>query len=333
MRDAPVTELRRRVGERVDQGAPAGEVGLLVARLAAVAGSSLVALVFFGSRKSGARTDPWSAYDFFVVVEAHRPFFEALRAARLCGRSPGLMTAVSSSLPPSQVSIRLPGHGPLPLRAKCAVLTMEQLTRETGRRRRDHFCVARLFQPTQLMHARDSQARELVLDAIEDAHRATFAWARPGLARVFDAESYTRRLLQLSMGSEIRPETGDRATQLWEAQRDYHRAVYPALLDELAQRGELRRVEGGFELARPVTRLERLRTWVYFRRSLVRATLRWAKHVVTFEDWLDYLVHKVERHREGEPPLELNARERRFPLIFLWPRLLRFLRDRRRAAR
>ena len=331
MRDTP-TELRRRIGERVDQGALAGQVGLLVARLTAAAGPSLVALVFFGSRTSGARTDPWSADDLFVVVPAHRPFFEALQAADLCRRSPALMTAASSVLPPSQVSVRLEGHGPLPLRAKCAVLTADQLTRETGPRRRDHFCVARLFQPTQVMQSRDAQASELVLDAIENAHRATFEWARPALAGVFDAESYTRRLLQLSMGSEIRPETGDRAAQLWEAQRDYHRAVYPALLDELADRGELRRVEGGFELARPVTRLERLRTWVYFRRSLVRATLRWAKHVVTFEDWLDYLVHKVERHREG-PPLELSAREHRFPLIFLWPRLLRFLREKRRGAR
>lgn len=332
MLDVPATELGRRIGERVREVFPDAELGLLVARLAAAAGPDLVALVFFGSRKSGARTDPWSAYDLFVVVEAHRPFFEALQAAGLCRRSPALMAAVSSVLPPSQVSVCLEGQGPLPLRAKCSVLTLGQLRRETGPQRRDHFCVARLFQPTQLMQSRDARASELVLDAIENAHRATFEWARPGLAGVFDAESYTRRLLQLSMGSEIRPETGDRAAQLWDAQREYHRAVYPALLDELADRGQLRRVAGGFELAHPATRLERLRGWAYFRWSLLRATLRWAKHVVTFEDWLDYLVHKVERHREG-PPLELSARERRHPLVFLWPRLLRFLREKRRAAR
>ncbi len=330
MRAVP-TELGRRLEAQVEQPLE-GEVALLVERLRAAAGSGLAAVVFFGSRRSGAATNPWSAYDLFVVVDAHRPFFEALRAAGLCGRPPGLMAAVSSLLPPSQVSIRIERDGPFPLRAKAAVLTLHQLVRETGPGRHDHFCVARLFQPTQLLHARDEPAHAAVLAALENAHRATYRWSRPGLPPAFDAEGYTRRLLQLSMGSEIRPETGDRAGQLWEAQRDYHREVYPALLDELAQRGELVRTPAGLALARPVGRLERLRNWLYFRRSLARATLRWAKHVVTFEGWFEYIVHKVERHRPG-PPLELSARERRYPLIFLWPRLLRFLRDKRRAAR
>lgn len=330
MRAAP-SELGRRLASQVEQPLE-GEVALLVERLRAAAGSGLAAVVFFGSRRSGAATNPWSAYDLFVVVDAHRPFFEALHAAGLCGRHPGLMAAVSSVLPPSQVSIRIERDEPFPLRAKAAVLTSHQLVRETGPGRHDHFCVARLFQPTQLLHVRDEAARAVVLAALEDAHRATYEWSRPGLPPSFDAEGYTRRLLQLSMGSEIRPETGDRAGQLWEAQRDYHREVYPALLDELAERGELLRTPGGFSLARPVGRLERLRNRLYFRRSLARATLRWAKHVVTFEGWFEYIVHKVERHRPG-PPQELSARERRYPLIFLWPRLVRFLRDKRRAAR
>ncbi len=331
MRASPSSELGRRLAAQVEQPVQ-GEVALLAERLRAAAGEVLASVVFFGSRRSGAATNPWSAYDLFVVVDAHRPFFTALRAAGLCGRRPGLMAAVGGVLPPSQVSIRLERDGLLPLRAKAAVLTSRQLARETGPGRHDHFCVARLFQPTQLLYARDEAARQAALLAIESAHRATYEWSRPGLPPAFEAEGYTRRLLQLSMGSEIRPETGDRAGQLWEVQREYHRQVYPALLEDLAERGELVQVPGGYALVRPAGRLERLRNRLYFRRSLARATLRWAKHVVTFEGWLEYIVQKVERHSDG-PPLELSARERRYPLIFLWPRLWRFLRDKRRAAR
>ena len=47
--------------------------------------------------------------------------------------------------------------------------------------------------------------------------------------------------------------------------------------------------------------------------------------MVTFEDWLEYIVRKAERHT-GKPIL-LTPSERRWPVIFLWPRLIRYLRD------
>jgi hypothetical protein len=84
----------------------------------------------------------------------------------------------------------------------------------------------------------------------------------------------------------------------------------------------------GWAVARPVRRLERLRRQLYFRRSIARATARWLKHVVTFEGWLDYILRKANRH-SGEP-VELTPRERRWPWIFLWGRLFRYLRDKDR---
>jgi hypothetical protein len=63
---------------------------------------------------------------------------------------------------------------------------------------------------------------------------------------------------------------------------------------------------------------------------MTRATLRWAKYVALYDDWLEYVVRKVER-RSGVA-LELTGRERRWPLVFLWPKLVRFLaRPRRRV--
>ncbi len=87
-----------------------------------------------------------------------------------------------------------------------------------------------------------------------------------------------------------------------------------------------RRLE--FTLVHPVGVGERLRLRAYFGRSLVRATVRWAKHIVTFEGWLDYILRKVRRHEGTE--VELSPRERRLPLLFLWPRLFRYLRHKNR---
>jgi hypothetical protein len=74
----------------------------------------------------------------------------------------------------------------------------------------------------------------------------------------------------------------------------------------------------------------RLRLEAYFRRTKARATARWLKHTVTFEGWLDYIVRKASRHT-GEP-IELSARERRWPLVFLWGRVFRYLRARNRKG-
>jgi hypothetical protein len=130
---------------------------------------------------------------------------------------------------------------------------------------------------------------------------------------------------------EVRPEPAGRADALWEAQRELQIPVFEALLHELAERGEAAPVPGragDFAPTRPVGRAERARLERYFRRSIVRATARWLKHVVTFEGWLDYIVRKASRHT-GEP-ISLTERERRWPWVFLWGRLLRYLRDKNR---
>jgi hypothetical protein len=62
---------------------------------------------------------------------------------------------------------------------------------------------------------------------------------------------------------------------------------------------------------------------LYFVQSKVRATSRWFKYMFTFEGWLDYIARKIER-RAGFK-VEVSERERRWPLIFLWPKMFRVL--------
>jgi hypothetical protein len=127
---------------------------------------------------------------------------------------------------------------------------------------------------------------------------------------------------------EVRPEPTGRADALWEAQRDEQVRVLAALLGELEGRGDLVAVAGRpgwYAAARPFGALARLERGLYFRRSIVRATSRWAKHVVSFEGWLEYIVRKASRHT-GQP-IVLTERERRWPWVFLWGRLVRYLRD------
>ena len=67
-----------------------------------------------------------------------------------------------------------------------------------------------------------------------------------------------------------------------------------------------------------------MRLRLYFIRSKIRVTARWAKHVVTFNDWLTYVKRKAER-RTGLT-IELTPAEERWPLILLWPKAIKVLR-------
>jgi hypothetical protein len=313
---------------------PEGDAALVEAtqELALASRGTLDGLVFFGSRRTGAvRANPWSAYDVFVIVHRYRPFYEAMRRAGLSGKGAGLLAVLSRWLPPTQYSIRFPD--PSSVHLKTSVIRTDTFHRETSPGRRDHFCIGRLFQPSRILYSRDRATRDALVDDLVSAHAETWGWSRPWLPPRFDADGYGRSALRVSMSWEVRPEPPGRADVLWEAQKGEQTPVFEALLSDLAERGEITAApdaEGLWSPADPSTRAETLRLKLYFRRSILRSTTRWLKHVLSFEGWLDYILRKVQRH--GGEPVELSERERRWPLIFLWPRVLRYLRARKREG-
>jgi hypothetical protein len=285
-------------------------------------------VLFFGSQRTQAKPDRFSAYDLFVVVDTYLSFYRALHAAGRVRRGPRLLAALNALLSPSQISLRLPDGRGGELHAKCSVVSVPDLARQTSPLRLDHFTIGRLFQPAEVLWARDEDAREALLDALASAATETFTWGRPALPPAFDAFVYLRTLLRVSMSREVRPEpTGRRADALHKAQWDEQACVYQALLEGLVREGDLRPDpdRGTYSLVRPVGLFERSRGGLYFLVSTVRATLRWFKYVVTFDDWLEYIRRKAERHT-GQT-IELSPRESAHPLLFLWPRVFRYLRD------
>ena len=152
------------------------------------------------------------------------------------------------------------------------------------------------------------------------------AWGAASVPAAFDAEQYFRALLERSFSGEIRPERGGRIDALFGAQREVVLRVYDALLQQLARERILAFDGKVYRVSKAVGALRAIRTGLYFRESKVRATARWAKYVVLYDDWLEYVVGKIAR-RSGVT-LELTARERRWPLIFLWPKAIQYLRSR-----
>ena len=318
------SSLHEAVAQRALSAGEDASLAAAVSRLCAAAGDTLDALVFFGSRRTGAaRADAWSAYDVFVVVSDYRSFYEAMARCGLSGKSPRPLAALSGWLPPTQYSIRFRAPD---VHLKTAVIRTDTFHRETSSARTDHFCIGRLFQPSRLLHPRDATRCAPFVDDLVSAHRLTWEWVRPFLPPRFDAATYGATALGVSMSWEVRPEPAGRALALWEAQRAEQAPVFEALLGELAARGEVARAADGtsWTPTRPVRFLEREGLKMYFRRSMARATVRWVKHMLSFEGWLDYIVRKASRHTGEE--IELSEREQRWPWLFAWGRVIRYLR-------
>jgi hypothetical protein len=149
----------------------------------------------------------------------------------------------------------------------------------------------------------------------------------PALDASFDVEAFGRAMLAVSYQTELRPEALDRPTTVFDAQRPELTPLLSDLMERWVRAGRLLPNRSGeFRLAVLPGPAARARWRRYLARSRRRSTLRWLKHVVTVDEWLAFLVRKVER-RTGTR-VELSRREQRWPLIFLWPRAIRVLRTR-----
>ena len=305
----------------------------LAARLAHEAGASVQGILMYGSHLLGAAPDRYSALDFVVVVGAYRPFYEELHDAGAIHRPARLMWAAARVLPPNVIAYTPDdGEGGI---AKCVVVSADDLERAVGPRAPDHFLKARLIQRVALVWQADDERGSWIQARLEDAYRGVLDWASPfmDVGDSFDAEGLGRKLLEICYRGEFRPEARNRAHTIFETQREHFRRVLPPVLEEAAEEGRLFRVPGGYRLAGACPAAEVRRWRWYFRRSKARVTARWFKHVITFDNWLPYILRKVER-RMGRK-VELTRIERLLPVPFLLPRavLLLFARPEREDPR
>lgn len=316
--------LLKRIGNGLD--APVSEeTRELAAYLAQAFGPATHSIVHYGSHAQGSHPGPGSAHDFFVIVDRYAEAYRSLHLSSHIQRTPGTATTLARVLPPNVLRVIAPLAGG-PMQAKCAVLTERDLERLCSPRAWDHFTQGRLFQQVQIAWTRDPESHDAVRAILVSARLNTWWWGRPYVPPTFGAEEYFRRLLETSFAAEIRPEGNERVAQLVAAQRPVIIPAYEAVLEHFVATRILVRDGKSYRAATEPTAGERLIIRAYFARSKARATARWSKHIALYDDWLGYIVEKIER-RTGQE-IELTEREKRWPLIFLWPRAIEFVRTR-----
>jgi hypothetical protein len=318
------SERRQGLARAVDESVTP-EARDLAAYLAWAFGDATLAVIHYGSRAQGRWTRSESAFDFFVIVTGYGAAYRALARTAGMHRSPRFATSLARVLAPNVISLRRTTDGGERI-AKIAVFSERDFRRETSQRARDHFTRGRLMQHVIIAWARNAAAHEIAVQGIVNARRTTFQWGRAFLPAEFDVKEFCTALLAQSLQGEIRPERTDHAANLVAAQRETLIPAYGDLLEQLAANGHLERRGSRYALASPVGAVERARIGVFFRLSKTRNFIRLFKHVALYEGWIDYIIEKV--HRSSGYRIDVTERERRWPLLFGWPKFIRYLRTR-----
>ncbi|HEX6010409.1 MAG TPA: hypothetical protein VFY87_01120 [Geminicoccaceae bacterium] len=263
-------------------------VQAVAAAARAAHGDAVSAVLFYGScRRDGYREG--MLVDLYVLVDA----YAAVHRSRLMRRLNWLM-------PPNVYYAEAPRAGAT-VRAKYALVSLDQFERRMRFSTSNPYFWARFAQPTGLVWARDARARAQVTGALAQAIATTERATRPLLGDGADALDLWTLALRESYRTELRVEKPHRARAIVEDDRERWRRVDAALA---AGEGE-RATE---------TRAQALRHW---RRRRVEgkalSVLRLVKASFTFAGGADYIAWKISRHAGA--PVEFRAWERRHPLL------------------
>jgi hypothetical protein len=181
-------------------------------------------------------------------------------------------------------------------RAKVAVMTLDQLEQGVRGDLAPYFW-ARFAQPTTLVYQASEAVAERYAAIVTSAADRLIAAAAINGAGMLPSREFWVHTFALTYGSELRSERADRGLSLYEANAPYFDALHDAFAARRhppQTRWAIRRLAG---------------------RTL--SVLRLCKSALTFDDPVDYAVWKVARH--SGVTVTPTERQRRYPLIFVWP--------------
>jgi hypothetical protein len=314
----PASALRQRVGQQLGRPAPAAARELAEAARARHAG--VAGVLFYGSCLRRGTDE--GVHDFYVLVDDYRRAYPR-----------AWLAAANALLPPNVFYLETKSGSSTTLRAKYAVISCADFERAVSPGCLHPYIWARFAQPALLVFARDAEARERIGRAAAEAvvtlvQRLSPFLPAAGRVQRFSLASLWQEAFRRTYTAEFRSESPETVRGIYQTDADHYDASAVEALRILAARGWLEHVEFRghsveVEMSPRRRRLARLRWTVLRPLARLLAVARLLKTTATFGDWLPYALWKLERHSGVH--IEPSERQRRHPLLFGWPVILRLL--------
>lgn len=265
----------------------------------------VAAVLFYGSWLRSGRVDEGIA-DLYLLVDNYQLAFGSRFQAFL-----------NQLLPPNVFYLELP-YGALTLRAKYAVLSMDDF--QQGARNWFHSYIwGRFAQPSGLVYVRNEEDANQISEALLQALRTFVQRTLPQTSEIFTIRELWSTGLSLSYRCELRSEKPTSVVRLYDAAPDYYEAVTRELLQDprLAieplenDKNQPPRYRSHFSTGK-----RQINGLAWFLRRIqgkILSALRLLKALLTFENGLQYIQWKIERHSGVR--IEVSPSLQKFPLL------------------
>ena len=273
-------------------------------------GEALLAILVYGSWLRGKRD---TMLDFYVLVEDYRTLDSAWQ---------GWMCRL---LPPNVYHIHHKNNDQetksSELRAKYALLTLGRFRKAVQHDFHSYFW-ARFAQPCEVLYVRDEASRAVLTEALNSAATTFVQRVVPAMGDNFSSSELWTHGLALTYQCELRTESSNRGESIYEFDPAYYDGVTSAFSRQNTSLSNAKDENLYSNQSNGFSRKISLLTW-WLRRvqGKLLSVLRLVKAAFTFNEPLEYLLWKIERHTGLY--IEPTERQLNHPLIFAWPLLWR----------
>lgn len=251
-------------------------------------GGDVQAVLYYGSCLRTGAVDGL-ILDFYVLVsdykKAHGSFLSAL----------------GNKLVPPNVYYREIKINKKTVRAKVAVISLEDFSKRVTTKGLNVSIWARFCQPARLLFARTDAVKDQVTVAVAEAPKTMIHEILPLLEGERSAKNIWVHGLSKTYGAEFRSEGLAKSEELFALNKDYFKSLTPLVL---------KKVDEGILVSKSAAR----RRWVM--RTIngkFVSLMRLIKAVFTFQGGIDYLAWKIKRSSGVE--ITIKPWHRRVPLI------------------
>ena len=268
-------------------------------------GASVRAVLFYGSCLRDG-DDRGKVIDLYLIVDNCRAALGHAVSAFFC-----------RLLPPNVYYLEA-NHEGRTVRAKYAVISLDQFLRGVSGGWRHPYLWARFAQPTAIVAVADEEVRDRLVRALAQAVRTIVRETLALLPAEFDSRMLWSHAFQESYRTELRSEGPERATQIADAFAERYRQVTEIVLREATWDATPMEAKGQRQrYANTVTPGARHRCERHWKRrrigGKVLSVLRLIKAAFTFRGGPSYLAWKIERHSGIK--VELSPWHERHPIL------------------
>ena len=267
--------------------------------------ASTLAVVLYGSWLRGKRD---TVVDLYIIVDNYKHLDSPLDKILTNFLSPNVYQQVGSNLAKD-------------FRVKFAVISLEHFKKRIANDFHPYFW-ARFAQPTEILYVKNNQVMQILEATFKKATKRMIIESVPMLPKQFTTEMLWETALRLTYGAELRSESKTAPQSIIETSLP----ELETLTKSVASECSLKNLNDAW-----LNDTNRIK---YFKKAVIWQTrffmgkvlsiMRLLKAVFTFENPLDYLVWKIERHTGiKEEPTRL---QRKHPLMFSWSLIWRLYR-------